>query len=205
MGCKIRKNKSFVPLMTAERLAENAINEMAETRQDFINKVSGKSLELYRHLLYVCVLESYFPEMIEHWKGEIITFARPVVRLELKRDAKKTNRAKVIEEHMMKPHMGIKFEDYCIEEYEDAMNSEIRKAQKQLDNPQYKNDYPLLRKMIKTIKSIIPMVGEFVEPNRQRLINFYEDYKDAALNRDDDDLIAAVDRFINTKPIFQED
>lgn len=211
MSCKIRVKKNPYLLTEAQRF-EKALLEMANSRQNYIDWIRENAWNLYSHLICVVVLENYFPEMVQHWRGEIHKWCAPIITKLLKKDSKNINRGECIEKYMMEDYMGIHFEDYSVDEFEVALKNEAKKAEKEIEKLSKSNDTAsrnkiiLLKKEVSVIKTqIMPIIGEFVFPNKNRLMKFYDGFKAAADERDVDMFEEVLDEFLSDKPIFDED
>ena len=113
---------------------------------------------------------------------------------------------------MMDDYMGIHFEDYSIDEFEVSLKNEAKKAEKEIEKLSKSNDTAsrnkiiLLKKEASVIRTqIMPIIGEFVFPNKNRLMKFYDGFKIAADERDVDMFEEVFDEFLSDKPIFDED
>ena len=173
----------------------DALNEMASDKDTYENKLSGSSMQLYQHLIYICVLEEQLPEMVSHWSDEIYKFTHKAITIELKAKCKNLNRVKVIEDEMMEPQMGIHFEDYDVSQFIYALNTEKRKAEKKLNDAEYKNIWPLLRKEISCINNSLKHINDYIEPSKSRIESFYNKFKNATSKRDLDLLKDAIEEF----------
>ena len=108
--------------------------------------------------------------------------------------------------------MGIHFEDYSVDEFDVALKNEAKKAEKEIEKLTKTNDTAslykiiLLKKEVNVIRTqIMPIIGEFVFPNKNRLMNFYNGFKLAADERDVNMFEDVLDEFLSDKPIFDED
>ena len=208
MTCKIRVKKKPYLLTEAQRF-EYSLLEMDNSCQNYIDFISENAWNLYSHLICVVVLENYFPEMIQHWRGEIHKWCVPIIS---KLDSKSINRGECIEKYMMEDYMGIHFEDYSVDEFDVALKNEAKKAEKEIEKLTKTNDTAsldkiiLLKKEVNVIRTqIMPIIGEFVFPNKNRLMNFYNGFKLAADERDVNMFEDVLDEFLSDKPIFNED
>ena len=208
MSCKIRVKKNPYLLIEAQRF-EYSLLEMDNSRQKYIDFITENAWNLYSHLICVVVLENYFPEMIQHWRGEIHKWCVPIIT---KLDSKSINRGECIEKYMMDDYMGIHFEDYSVDEFEVSLKNEAKKAEKEIEKLSKSNDTAsrnkiiLFKKEVSVIKTqIMPIIGEFVFPNKNRLMKFYDGFKIAADERDVDMFVEVLDEFLSDKPIFDED
>ena len=182
---------------------------MTNSRQNYIDFVRENAWNLYSHLICVVVLENYLPEMVQHWRGEIHKLCVPIIT---KLDNITINRGECIEKYMMDDYMGIHFEDYSVDEFEVSLKNEAKKAEKEIEklsksnNTTSMNKNILLKKEASVIKTqIMPIISEFVFPNKNRLMNFYNGFKIAADERDVDMFEEVLDEFLSDKPIFDED
>ena len=196
-------------LLTEAQRFENSLLEMDNSCQNYIDFISENAWNLYSHLICVVVLENYFPEMVQHWRGEIHKWCAPIIT---KLDNITINRSECIEKYMMDDYMGIHFEDYSVDEFEVALKNEAKKAEKEIEKLSKSNDTAsrnkniFLKKEVSVIKTqIMPIIGEFVFPNKNRLMNFYNGFKLAADERDVDIFEEVLDEFLSDKPIFDED
>ena len=211
MTCKIRVKKNPYLLTEAQRF-EHSLLEMDNSCQNYIDFIIENAWNLYSHLICVVVLENYFPEMIQHWRGEIHKWCVPIITKLLKKDSKNINRGECIEKYMMEDYMGIHFEDYSVDEFDVALKNEAKKAEKEIEKLTKTNDTAslykiiLLKKEVNVIRTqIMPIIGEFVFPNKNRLMNFYNGFKLAADERDVNMFEDVLDEFLSDKPIFDED
>lgn len=177
----------------------DALNEMASDKTAFENKLSGSSMQLYHHLIYICVLEEQLPEMVSHWSNEIFNFSHKAISTELKVKCRNLNRVKVIEDEMMVPQMGAHFEDYDVSQFINALNTEKDKAKNKLEDLEYKKIWPLLRKEINCIEKSLKHINDYVEPSKYRIETFYNKFKDATSKRNLDLLKEAIDDFSKTQ------
>lgn len=180
-------------------LLSDVLNEMASDKETYKNKLGGSSMQLYHHLIYICVLENQLPEMVSHWSNEIYNFTYKAISTELKTKCRNLNRVKVIEDEMMEPQMGIHFEDYDVSQFINALNIEKRKAEKKLEDPEYKKIYPLLRKELICIDDSLNHINDYVESSKLRIENFYNKFKEATSKRDLDLLEVAIENFVNNE------
>ena len=162
MSCKIRVKKNPYLLTEAQRF-EKALLEMAESRQNYIDWIRENAWNLYSHLICVVVLENYFPEMIQHWRGEIHKWCVPIIT---KLDNITINRSECIEKYMMDDYMGAQFEDYSVDEFEVSLKNEAKKAEKEIEKLSKSNDTVsrnkiiLLKKEVNVIRTqIMPIIG----------------------------------------------
>ena len=177
--------------------------------QNYIDFVRENAWNLYSHLICVVVLEKYVPEMVLHWRGEIHKWCAPIIT---KLDNININRGECIEKYMMDDYMGIHFEDYSVDEFEVSLKNDAKKAEKEIEKLSKCNDTVsrnkiiLLKKEVNVIRTqIMPIIGEFVFPNKNRLMKFYNGFKIAADERDADMFEEVLDEFLSDKPIFDED
>ena len=196
-------------LLTEVQRFEKSLLDMDNFCQNYIDFVRENAWNLYSHLICVVVLEKYVPEMILHWRGEIHKWCVPIIT---KLDNIIINRGECIEKYMMDDYMGAQFEDYSVDEFEVALKNEAKKAEKEIEKLSKINDTAsldkiiLLNKEVSVIKTqIMPNIGEFVFPNKKRLMNFYNGFKFAADERDVDMFEEVLDEFLNDTPIFDED
>ena len=196
-------------LLTEAQRFEYSLLEMDNSPQNYIDFISENAWNLYSHLICVVVLENYFPEMVQHWRGEIHKWCAPIIT---KLDNININRGEFIEKYMMNDYMGIHFEDYSVDEFEVALKNEAKKAEKEIEKLSKYNDTAsrnkiiLLKKEVYVIKTqIMPIIGEFVFPNKNRLMKFYDGFKLAADERDVNMFEEVLDDFLNDAPIFDED
>ena len=66
-------------LLTEAQRFEYSLLEMDNSRQKYIDFITENAWNLYSHLICVVVLENYFPEMIQHWRGEIHKWCVPII------------------------------------------------------------------------------------------------------------------------------
>ncbi len=156
-------------------------------------------MQLYHHLIYICVFEEQLPEMVSLWANEIYNFTHKAISTELKEKCRNLNRVKVIEDEMMEPQMGAHFEDYDASQFIYALTSEKRKAESQLENSEYKDIWSLLRKEINCIEKSLNHINDYVEPSKSRIESFYNTFKDATNKRDLDLLRKAIEEFTKFK------
>ena len=208
MSCKIRVKKNPYLLTEAQRF-EYSLLEMDNSRQNYIDFITENAWNLYSHLICAVVLENYFPEMIQHWRADIHKWCVPIIT---KRDNKNINRGECIEKYMMDDYMGAQFEDYSVDEFEVSLKNEAKKAEKEIEKLSKSNDTAsrnkiiLLKKEVNVIRTkVMPIIGEFVFPNKNRLMKFYDGFKAAADERDVDMFEEVLDEFLSDKPIFDED
>ena len=196
-------------LLTEAQRFEYSLLEMDNSFQNYIDFIGENAWNLYSHLICAVVLENYFPEMIQHWRGEIHKWSVPIIT---KLNNITINRSECIEKYMMDDYMGIHFEDYSVDEFEVALKNEANTAEKEIEKLSKSNDTAsrnkiiLLKKEASVIKTqIMPIIGEFVFPNKNRLMKFYDGFKTAADERDVDMFEEVLDEFLSDKPIFDED
>ena len=196
-------------LLTEAQRFEYSLLEMDNSRQNYIDFITENAWNLYSHLIYVVVLENYFPEMIQHWRADIHKWCAPIIT---KLDNININRGECIEKYMMDDYMGIHFEDYSVDEFEVSLKNEAKKAEKEIEKLSKSNDTVsrikiiLLKKEVNVIRTkVMPIIGEFVFPNKNRLMNFYDGFKIAADERDVNMFEEVLDEFLNDIPIFDED
>ena len=208
MTCKTRVKKNPHLLTEAKRF-EYSLLEMDNSLQDYNDFIRENAWNLYSRLICVVVLEKYFPEMVQHWRGEIHKWCAPIIT---KLDNKNINRGEYIEKYMMDDYMGIHFEDYSVDEFEVSLKNEAKKAEKEIEKLSKSNDTAsrnkiiLFKKEVNVIRTkIMPIIGEFVFPNKNRLMKFYDGFKLAADERDVNVFEEVLDDFLNDTPIFDED
>lgn len=177
----------------------DALNELASDKSRYENILGGFSMQLYHHLIYICVLEEQLPEMVSHWSDEIYNFTHKAISTELIAKCKNLNRVKVIEDEMMEPQMGVHFEDYDVSQFIFALNTEKRKAENKLKDIEYKKIWPRLRKEINCIDKSLNHISDYVEPSKSRIESFYNRFKDATSKRDLDLLKEAIEDFSKTQ------
>ena len=182
---------------------------MDNSLQNYIDFITENAWNLYSHLICAVVLEKYVLEMVLHWRTEIHKWCVPIIT---KLDNININRGECIEKYMMDDYMGIHFEDYSVDEFEVALKNEAKKAEKEIEklskckDTASRNKIILLKKEVSVIRTqIIPIIGEFVFPNKNRLMNFYNGFKLAADERDVNMFEEVLDEFLNDTPIFDED
>ncbi len=173
----------------------DALNEMESDKTTFENILSCSSMQLYHHLIYICVLGEQLPEMVSHWSAEIYNFTQKAVTTELKAKYRNLDRSKVIEDEMMEPQMGIHFEDYDVAQFINALNNEKRKAERQLEDSDYKTIWPVLRKEVNCIEKSLKHINDYVESSKSRIESFYYKFKDATNQRDMDLLKKAIEDY----------
>ena len=196
-------------LLTEVQRFEKSLLDMDNFCQNYIDFVRENAWNLYSHLICVVVLEKYVPEMVLHWRGEIHKWCAPIIT---KLDNININRGECIEKYMMDDYMGIHFEDYSVDEFEVSLKNDAKKAEKEIEKLSKCNDTVsrnkiiLLKKEVNVIRTqIMPIIGEFVFPNKNRLMKFYDGFKLAADERDVDMFEEVLDEFLSDKPIFDED
>ena len=196
-------------LLTEAQRFEYSLLEMDNSLQNYIDFITENAWNLYSHLICAVVLEKYAPEMVLHWRGEIHKWCVPIIT---KLDNIIINRGECIEKYMMDDYMGINFEDYSVDEFEVALKNEAKKAEKEIEKLSKSNDTAsrnkiiLLKKEASVIRTqIMPIIGEFVFPNKNRLMKFYDGFKLAADERDVNMFEEVLDEFLSDKPIFDED
>ena len=196
-------------LLTEVQRFEKSLLDMDNFCQNYIDFVRENAWNLYSHLICVVVLEKYVPEMVLHWRGEIHKWCAPIIT---KLDNININRGECIEKYMMDDYMGIHFEDYSVDEFEVSLKNDAKKAEKEIEKLSKCNDTVsrnkiiLLKKEVNVIRTqIMPIIGEFVFPNKNRLMKFYNGFKLAADERDVDIFEEVLDEFLSDKPIFDED
>ncbi len=173
----------------------DALNEIASDKTTYENILSCSSMQLYHHLIYICVFEEQLPEMVSLWSNEIYNFTHKAISTELKAKCSNLNRVKVIEEEMMEPQMGVQFEDYDVSQFIIALTFEKRKAENQLGDPEYMDIWPLLRKEINCIEKSLNHINDYVGPSKSRIESFYNKFKDATYKGDIDLLKNAIEEF----------
>ena len=208
MTCKIRVKKNPYLLTEAQRF-EKSLLEMDNSCKNYIDFIRENAWNLYSHLICVVVLENYFIEMVQHWRGKIHKWCVPIIT---KLDNININRGECIEKYMMDDYMGAQFEDYSVDEFEVSLKNEAKKAEKEIEKLSKSNDsisrnkIILLKKEVSVIKTqVMPIIGEFVFPNKNRLMKFYDGFKIAADERDVNMFEEVLDEFLNDTPIFDED
>ena len=196
-------------ILTEAQRFEYSLLEMDNSCQNYIDFVRENAWNLYSHLICVVVLENYFPEMVLYWRGEIHKWCVAIIT---KLDNININRGECIEKYMMDDYMGIHFEDYSVDEFEVALKNEVKKAEKEIEKLTKTNDTAsldkiiLLKKEVNVIRTqIMPIIGEFVFPNKNRLMKFYDGFKIAADERNVNMFEEVLDEFLSDKPIFDED
>ena len=196
-------------LLTEAQRFEYSLLEMDNSLQNYIDFITENAWNLYSHLICAVVLEKYVPEMVLHWRGEIHKWCVPIIT---KLDNIIINRGECIEKYMMDDYMGIHFEDYSVDEFEVSLKNEAKKAEKDIEKLSKCNDTAsrnkiiLLKKEVNVIRTkVMPIIGEFVFPNKNRLMKFYDGFKSAADERDVDMFEEVLDEFLSDKPIFDED
>ena len=196
-------------LLTEAQRFEYSLLEMDKSLQNYIDFITENAWNLYSHLICIVVLENYFIEMVQHCRGEIHKWCVPIIT---KFDNININRGECIEKYMMEDYMGIHFEDYSVDEFEVALKNEAKKAEKEIEKLSKSNDTAsrnkiiLLKKEVNVIRTqIMPIIGEFVFPNKNRLMNFYDGFKIAADERNVNMFEEVLDEFLSDKPIFDED
>ena len=175
-------------------------------KQNYIDFITENAWNLYSHLICAVVLENYFPEMIQHWRADIHKWCVPIIT---KLDNKNINRGECIEKYMMDDYMGIHFEDYSVDEFEVSLKNEAKKAEKEIEKLSKCNDTAsrnkiiLLKKEVSVIRTkVMPIIGEFVFPNKNRLMNFYDGFKIAADERDVDMFEDVLDDFLSDLKVY---
>ena len=196
-------------LLTEAQRFDKALLEMDNSPQNYIDFIIENAWNLYSHLICLVVLEKYVPEMVQHWRGKIHKWCAPIIT---KLDNININRGECIEKYIMDDYMGVHFEDYSVDEFEVSLKNEAKKAEKEIEKLSKFNDTAsrnkiiLLKKEVSVIKTqIMPIIGEFVFPNKNRLMNFYNGFKLAADERDVNMFEDVLDEFLSDKPIFDED
>ena len=196
-------------LLTEAQRFEYSLLEMDNSLQNYIDFITENAWNLYSHLICAVVLEKYVPEMVLHWRGEIHKWCVPIIT---KLDNIIINRGECIEKYMMDDYMGIHFEDYSVDEFEVALKNEAKKAEKEIEKLSKSNDTAcrnkiiLLKKEVNVIRTkVMPIIGEFVFPNKNSLMKFYNGFKIAADTCDVDMFEEVLDEFLSDKPIFDED
>ena len=196
-------------ILTEAQRFEYSLLEMDNSCQNYIDFVRENAWNLYSHLICVVVLENYFPEMVLYWRGEIHKWCVAIIT---KLDNININRGECIEKYMMDDYMGIHFEDYSVDEFEVALKNEVKKAEKEIEKLTKTNDTAsldkiiLLKKEVNVIRTqIMPIIGEFVFPNKNRLMKFYDGFKIADDERNVNMFEEVLDEFLSDKPIFDED
>ena len=112
-------------LLTEAQRFEYSLLEMDNSLQNYIDFITENAWNLYSHLICAVVLENYFPDMVQHWRGEIHKWCVPIIT---KFDNININRGECIEKYMMDDYMGIHFEDYSVDEFEVALKNEAKQA-----------------------------------------------------------------------------
>lgn len=174
--------------------------EMADEKGTYEQTLKNYSASLYHHLIFICSMEDCFPEMVNHWSREIRRFTIDAVITKFKKGARHIDRKRIIEEQMMVHQMGTKFEDYCEEDFVGALNLEMQKQKRDMENPKYRNYKTLMEKEIRCIEKRLKDVEKYVEPNKQRMMEFYKDFIESAQNQDEEMLDETINKFCNNSP-----
>lgn len=169
-----------------EFISENA----AWKRDSFVDFCANEAAHLYFTLLNICCLENYFPEIIKHWKDEILNIATRIINRPLPHGDK----VAIVSEQMMENYMGSEFEMYVIDSFEAAMKYEISKARKETDESKKQQK---LREAKLIEEEILPNLNYYMHISKTRLMNFYSDFLNAVDKNDMCLVDNAIETFLN--------
>ena len=172
--------------------------EMAYDRKSFKSHIHSYALHLYRTLINVVVLETIFPEMVEHWCKEIYAATSFIIE---DKTTSKFARAPLVKSELMRPQMGEGFEDYDVSSFNDAIMCEIKKAESE-KNPIAKTSKQHEADIIK--HQILPNLNSFFKDQeiKSRLQTFYHDLHNAVEHGEIDELKYAINKFAK-RPYFE--
>ena len=144
----------------------NKLYEMAYSRSEFIKECSRKSDNVHYTIANIICLEDICPEMVNHWRKELLAFTDKIINKETDKSVKK---GKLVSESLIAGYTdhykdGYSYLDALV--YEDAMKEEIKKASKSKDK-----DQQIVSKYIKY--DILLYIDTFVNPNKDRVYNLF--------------------------------
>lgn len=180
-----------------KKTVRDTLNEMGFDKASYESRLSGVSMQLYHHLIFVCVLSDSLPEMVSHWRDEIYKFTNKSITTELKKDCRNINRVRIVEEQMMADQMGVDFEDYDVTQFIYALETEKKEAQKKLSKDSYKPLWVTYKKEIRCVDATLKDIDDYAAKSEYRIRKFYDMFRDAVRNRSLSDLNEAIDDFIN--------
>lgn len=153
------------------------LNELGYSKSDYERRVGGCMAMFYYHLIYIFTLGERLPGTVPHWKKELIDMATYIIATKLTKDARKTDRVKVIEKEMMEPMTGVHFEDYGPEDIVAALDYERKKLVRASKKPENKKTLKWLQLSIQLIDSVTPHAEELAAEIRPSLEDAYDALK----------------------------
>ena len=162
----IYERKTFRRFVDQKINESNELYEMAYSRSAYIQECSSKSHNIHYTIANIICLEDICPEMVNHWRKELLAFTKDLITKEVNRSVKKEKILKemLIEEYADLYKDGYSYLDALV--YEKAMELEIKKASKSKDKEQY-----IISKFIKS--DILPYIDTFVNPNKERVYDLF--------------------------------
>lgn len=171
-------------------------------KKSFESELYDDSKQLYCHLIYICVLGRQLPKMVPHWSHQIYYYSYKAITANLKPEYDNLDRDDVIEHMMMKPHMGVTFQDYDSSQFRDALEFEKSEALNKLNNPELKHMWDCLTIEVNCIDMALKYVEIYAKVSKLLIQEFYDEYRDSARERNLSMLLTAISRFVknnNTK------
>lgn len=150
-----------------QQLNENhELYEMAKNCAEFVRLCASMSCPIHYTIANIICLEDICPEMINHWRKELISFVTKIITNKTESSIKRTEIVigQTISEYTESYRNGYTYLDALV--YEDAMKEEIKKVSKSKDKEQQ-----IVSKFIKS--DILPYIDTFVEPNKNRVYDLF--------------------------------
>lgn len=151
----------------------DSVYEMADELKRYKREIRGNGYELYKHVIYVCVLGNKI-NLVEHWKREITNFVTPVFDTRLKSKSRKIDRGKYVRSEMMSHWMGANFEDYAVDDFESALDDELSKGHRMLADESRKSNWKQIRHQYEIIKDVREHLEGVPEQCLEMIRKFYD-------------------------------
>lgn len=173
----------------------NDIYTILLDKKSFENKLYDDSEQLYYHLINVCVLGRQLPKMVPHWVHQIYYYSYKAITTSLKPEYENLDRYEVIENMMMKPLMGVNFQDYDSSQFKDALESEKNNAMNRLNNYEWKHMWDYLNAEIDSIDTAMKYVEIYAKVSKSLIQEFYDDYRESVREMNLGMLLTAIANF----------
>lgn len=191
---KVSKNLDSIIKEELKKFNPNSIlNELGYSRSEYENRVAGCAGMFYYHLIFVYVLGPELPGSLPHWKEELMTIVKKIIEPKFKQSAKKTKRSLIIDNEMMRPLMGINFEDYGPEDIESALNYEYKKLSRESKKEHNQKTLKWYKISMDFIKKMIPHAEDLAPLIRPKIEEAYAKLKKCADNNELDEMLNYIE------------
>lgn len=182
-----------------KKLEDPILNEMAQDRSQYISLCSSNADPVHFTIANIICLEDVCPEIINHWKHELLAFTSKLIAGSYNKSVKKEKLILILINEYADEYMYNSYSYMNSLVYENAMKDEIRKGTKSSASVYQQK----IAKYIKT--DILPNIEKFVEPNKKRVSYLFDKLIEACKKSNVSIFENAINTFINWEVNYNEE